>query len=374
METKNPQKNIRNPKKPKLKTSFKIAAGATAITLVAAGIGTTVAKNKETDIVPVSSYQSFCENENVHEYTVSEETLQKFIEFEKQLKIYENLSENPEGLTYVQSQELDKAKQYIKSNYKTLEEVYLYQAKAKVVKAYHLPAEKLSDTTIKQTGIYTSITDESSTTSIPKISNAPKAYLGKLTGNNSNVVIPSELKNAISDIVTLQRIWSEDDNFPYKKILNKYNNFLKFLSLEFESDEKGNISLSDKEYEPSDEDIVEFYSPIYENLKQKKDLNGGKLKKSQEMRFQEVMSKMHSSLLNVVSNKINKLEDYNYNGINEYRERLENLLAPVTEGYDIVSPYDVIPYFLDMNYELDNLLKDLSAEQSKISEHIEEER
>lgn len=351
------QRRKKQIKGPKYDLKITIAGGAAIAlsALIATGIGIAILQeeNHEENITP-TSYQSFYEN--TKEYTVDKKTLQEFGKFEEQLNIYKTLSENPEGLTYIQKQELNAAKQYIESNYETLESVYLYQAKSKVAIAYGLPKEKISNIKTNKTGIYTIVTNNISGTDVPTISNEPKAYLGKLTGNNSNVVIPSELKKAISDIEALQSIRYGSENFPYEKVFEIYNNFLKFLSLELESDEKGNISLSDENYKPSAEDIVEYYSPIYENLKNKKNANFGNLKRSQEARLQEVMSKMYGSLLDVIEDKTNKLEKFDSDKARDYRDYLIYVLNPVSFKGSIVSTDDVFPLLYYMNEQLDEEL------------------
>ena len=327
-----------------------VGAGALAVTsLISAAF---YMSNKETpDEIPPFSYESFAENTD--EYIVSEETLQKFAELETQLKIYEKLSKNPEGLTYVEKQQLASSEEFIKSNYDLLMSVYLYQTKSKVAEAYGLPKEKVTEIKTDRALLYTTITGD-----FPTITDQPVAYFEKLIGKNSNVIIPKELEAAITDVALLQ--FNRD--YTCDEILEKYNNFLKFLSFEFVADEKGNIYESDADYTPTAEDIVEFYSPTYESLKAKKEANHGKLKKSQQIHLEKVIRKMNGSLLTLVYDRINELETTNPTLAQTYRDKLVYILTPISED-SIVSPHDVFPTLFNMNSELKEELNPKTFDQ-----------
>lgn len=347
-----PKRSIRPPKSRKKEIAFKVGVGTTAALLLAAYAVHEFKPDNPTVINP-SSYLSFCENTD--EYTRGIQSAQKFEEFEDCLEIYNELSQNPEGLSYADKQELEKAKDYIKKNYKNFEDIYLYQAKSKVAVAYGLPEEKLDSLKSNKSGSYASLDDDSPDDLIPRISNDGNAYFSKITGNNSSVVMPKELKNALSDIADLQEIWSEDTNFPYDEISEKYSNFLKFLSIKFEADEKGNISLSDKTYECSDEDIIEYYSPIYESLMSKKTENGGKLKKSQEKRLTEVKNEMYGSLIKVVEDKIDKMYNLDIKASNYYRDVFYETMEQVSNSK--LSPTDSLQIIYNINSSLDKHLE-----------------
>lgn len=361
--------SIRPPKASKKSIAFRTTAGTVAALLLAAYAVHELKPDKPTVITP-ESYLSFCENTD--EYTRGLEIAQKFEAFEDSLKTYQELSQNPEGLSYVDKQELEKAKEYIKRNYKNFEDIYLYQAKSKVAEAYRLPEEKLGSLKSNKSGSYASIDDDSPDDLIPRISNDGNAYFSKISGNNSSVVMPKELKNALSDIADLQKIWSEDKNFPYDEISEKYSNFLKFLSIKFEADEKGNISLSDKTYECSDEDIIAYYSPTYESLINKKSENGGKLKKSQEKRLEEVKQEMYDSLLQVVRNKINSINSVDSGRADYYRNDFMEILEQISDTK--LSPMDAFPTIYNINSSLDESLNSLETKNQQSQELDEEGR
>lgn len=361
--------SIRPPKASKKDIALRAASGTVAALLLAAYAVHELKPDKPTVITP-ESYLSFCENTD--EYTRGLEIAQKFEAFEDSLKTYKELSQNLEGLSYIDKQELEKAKEYIKRNYKNFEDIYLYQAKSKVAEAYRLPEEKLGSLKSNKSGSYASIDDDSPDDLIPRISNDGNAYFSKITGNNSSVVMPKELKDALSDIADLQKIWSEDKDFPYDEILEKYSNFLKFLSIKFEADEKGNISLSDKTYECSDEDIIAYYAPTYENLMNKKSENGGKLKKSQEKRLEEVKQEMYGSLLKVVENKINSINSVDPGRADYYRNDFMEILEQISDTK--LSPMDAFPIIYNINSSLDENLNSLETKNQQSQELDEEVR
>lgn len=313
---KNSKKSSNKPTISKISKQAICITGAAALALASIASVSYAKKEHTNKINSPASYDSYYSNTT--DYTITEEDFQKFTIFENQLRIYEELSQNPNGINYVQRQALAKAEEYIKSNYNLLEKVYLYQAKAKVAGAYGLPQEKLSSIKTNVSPLYTTIKGAD----IPTISDEPISYLGKVLGNTSNTLIPKELEKAIENIAILQI----NKDFSCDELLDKYHDFLTFLSFEFQADEKGNISISDKAYTPSAKDIVEFYSPLYENLKAKKEANGGKLKSSQEKRLQEIMNKMYDSLLECVDSMIGDLENTDPNSALPHRNALNYIL------------------------------------------------
>lgn len=339
-----PQSNKKNIKSPHLERGKKFIAVTLSGLTIAGIIAAATSSSKKEDIILPSSVQDFYNNPNENDYTPDTQTLENFSLFEQALADYNKFSEKS-SLSVIEEKTFQKALQTLSENYSSFEKIYMFQTKAKVAQALGLSKDDVNNIILH------------------KLSNYSNYSIGYPGGSISNNNIPKEIKRAIDDVIFLQI--TQDSPLKYDSINKVYNNMLKFLIVDFEKNEDGDIVKSDEKYKPSSESILAHYTPIYENLIAKKNSQDGKLKKSQEEKLRDVTHEMYGPLLDHVQEKLFMLASKSPEDFKKYNQIIGEICGQHADKK--ISFETIFPIMFNMSKDIDAILQgDIQLSDSNV--------
>lgn len=346
--------NKRNIKKPKSShKAEKFIAGTLIVASVAGTISAINSAKENEDVILPTSVQDFYSNPYEDDYTPDAQILENFSAFEDALAIYNKYSEKS-SLTVVEKKSLETAIKSISENISSFEKIYKFQIKAKIVQALGLPKENVENVSLYRSENYSNY-KINYTESLSSDNEIATTYMQNSIPNDK---IPKEIKKAINDIIFLGRT---NNNINYSSINEKYNNMLKFLTVDFEKNEDGDLVISDEEYKATPESILVHYKPIYENLIEKKDYQDGKLKKSQQKRLKDVTHEMYGPLLDHVKENLFNLASISPEDFKNYSKIIEEISGQHADGK---ADFEAIfPIIYNISIDIDDIIAnhDLTA-------------